>query len=95
MHIEFAADAEQDLDDIAAYLTERNPAAARRTLTAILSTIDHLATFPLLGEPDVVEGFRRLVVPRLPYVAIYRLPDQYHVRVERVLHTSREWPLRR
>ena len=31
-------------------------------------------------------------MPRIPYFIVYTLPDAYHVDVETIVHTSRNYP---
>ncbi|MGZ9073259.1 MAG: type II toxin-antitoxin system RelE/ParE family toxin [Rhodoplanes sp.] len=54
----------------------------------IEKAIDRLRILPLSGRPGVVKGTRILVVPGLPYVAIYRVVDDF-VDIVAVLHTAR------
>jgi toxin ParE1/3/4 len=43
------------------------------------------------GRPGRVPGTCELVIPRLPYIIVYRL-NAGGVDVVRVYHTSRMWP---
>ncbi|HEY8441979.1 MAG TPA: type II toxin-antitoxin system RelE/ParE family toxin [Xanthobacteraceae bacterium] len=62
--------------------------AAKRVIARIEHVIGRLAYLPWSGRPGVVSGTRILVVPGLPYVAIYRIRrDQ--VEIIAVLHTAR------
>jgi toxin ParE1/3/4 len=51
-------------------------------------SIGRLVNLPLSGRPGVVAGTRILVVPRLPYVVIYRV-RQEDVDIIAVLHSAR------
>jgi toxin ParE1/3/4 len=98
MTIRWTDPAQTDFLEILAYIARDNPAAAERVGQRLLSAIDTLAAQPRLGRPGRVAGTRELVVPRLPYVAIYRIIEATHsplsqVEVLRVLHGARRWPI--
>ena len=42
-------------------------------LDQIASVIGRLKTFPRLGHPGVVDGTLERIVPRSPYVIVYRI----------------------
>jgi toxin ParE1/3/4 len=80
--------------DICEYIARDNPAAAERVGRRLPSAVDALAAQPRLGRPGRVGGTRELVIPRLPYVAIYRVVAAAHtaageVDVLRVPHGAR------
>jgi toxin ParE1/3/4 len=94
MRIRWTDPAETDFFDICEYIAHDNPAAAKRVGRRLLSAVDTLATQPRLGRPGRVAGTRELVIPRLPYIAIYRVVEAAHaaageVEVLRVLHGAR------
>lgn len=62
--------ADAEVEGIAAYLAEYNPAAARRFLAALERARRQLAQFPDSGAPGVALGTRRLVVGN--YIVSYR-----------------------
>jgi len=68
MKVVYAPRALRDLDNIVAYLTERNPAAALAVLGAIKSSIDTLSFFSQIGRLVDDAGHRRVPVLRYPYV---------------------------
>lgn len=81
-------------DDIRAAYTnyaERNPDAAGRVVRSISNAINGLAQFPLMGRAGVVPGTRERVLTRYPYKIIYEINGDT-VEVDRVLHTSQQWP---
>lgn len=92
MHVRFSPTAESDLDGIHNYIAEHNPAAALRIIDTLILAADQLGAFPFLGRPGRIDGTRELTVPRTPYILIYTLPDAYHVDVETIVHTRRQWP---
>jgi toxin ParE1/3/4 len=65
----------RDLEDIFAYIAERNPEAARRTLRRIRRRIDDIAQvdFPSMGRRGPLAGTR--VIVEHPYLITY-YPDR-------------------
>ena len=57
----------------------------------IYERIDSLTAFPLLGRPGRAGDTRELVIPGLPYLAVYRLKGDV-IEVSRVLHGAQKWP---
>lgn len=92
MRLRWTRLADRDLDEIAAYIGQDNPAAAAR---AVLELIDQIETLlpkhPGIGRPGRVLGTRELIIARLPYIVPYRIRDR-DIEILRVLHTSRRWP---
>jgi toxin ParE1/3/4 len=88
MNVVYAPRALRDLNGIAAYLSEREPAAARRALGAIKSSIDTLSFFPQIGRLVDDAGHRRVPVVRYPYVIFYRIAGG-DLLILHVRHTSR------
>ncbi|HWE61613.1 MAG TPA: type II toxin-antitoxin system RelE/ParE family toxin [Chloroflexota bacterium] len=81
-------------DDIRAaytYYAERNPDAAGRVVRSIWNAISGLAQFPLLGRVGVVPGTRERILTRYPYKIVYEINGET-IEVDRVLHTSQQWP---
>jgi toxin ParE1/3/4 len=84
--------AERDLDEIAAYIGQDNPAAAARVILELIDLAENLLPAqPAIGRPGRVIGTRELVIGELPYVIPYRVRGQ-DIEILRVLHTSRPWP---
>jgi plasmid stabilization system protein ParE len=88
MNVVYAPRALRDLEGIAAYLVERNPAGATNVLGAIKSSIDTLSFFPLIGRLVDDAGHRRVPVLRYPYVIFYRASGD-ELLILHVRHTSR------
>lgn len=92
----YLAPAKEDLLNIARYHLEKVGADSARKITdAILSFVEHLSDYPLLGQshPDPVlaaKGYRKLVVNH-PYVCIYKVfPDA--VYVYRIVNGTTDYP---
>lgn len=73
MEVVWSADARADLDDLRAYLRNRNPAASRSVVAAIREAANSLGDNPLKGHAGE-EGTREWLVTRYPnYLLIYEL----------------------
>jgi toxin ParE1/3/4 len=84
--------AEGDLDAIADYIGQDNPAAAARVVLELLDQAETvLSRSPAIGRPGRVLGTREFVIAGLPYIIAYRVRDK-DLEILRVLHTSRRWP---
>jgi toxin ParE1/3/4 len=68
MKLRFTQRATQDLIDIADYIRERNPAASLRVRSAILDSLQNLIMSPKIGRRQTVEGVRKLVTRKYPYL---------------------------
>ena len=91
MKLRFTPRATQDLSDIAAYIRERSPQAALRVRASILEALQNLVLFPHVGRPQKVEGVRKLVARRYPYIVYYTADDiAEEVVVLSIQHPSRE-----
>lgn len=58
---------------------------------AIDAAVVHLALHPYSARRGRVAGTRELVVPRTPYLIVYRI-EQKAVVILRVLHGAQDWP---
>ena len=88
MKIAYAPRALADLMAIEAYITRRNPSAAKRVLGVIKSAIDSLEQFPKLGLRIDDENRYRLPIGRFPYVVFYRLADT-EILILHIRHAAR------
>ena len=92
MRLRWTKPAERDLDDIATFIGQDNPAAAARVILELIDQTEALLSHhAALGRPGRVLGTRELVIRDLPHVIPYRVRDRV-VEVLRVLHTSRRGP---
>jgi len=80
-----------DLRGIARYIRRDNPAAARAVAKTILDAADSLSVFPSRGREGRIAGTRELVVPRLPYIVVYRVTTMA-VHILHIYHGARNWP---
>ena len=88
MKLRYKRRALNDLVSIEEYIARHDREAAERVVRRIDRAIGRLLTLPLSGRPGVVQGTRVLVVPGLPYVAIYRVRRDM-VDIIAVLHAAR------
>lgn len=91
MRLRFAPRATQDLIEIADYIRERNPAAALRVRATILDSLQNLVLFPEVGHPQKVEGVRKLVTRKYPYLVYYTFDrDAEEIIILTIRHSARE-----
>lgn len=91
--IDWSAAARRDFRDLTEWFSDRNATVAERVADAIEESVARLEQMPRMGRAGRVAGTRELVVPRTPYIVIYRLQEgEDRVIVVRILHTSRKWP---
>jgi plasmid stabilization system protein ParE len=65
----------QDLVGIADYIREHSPQAALRVRSTILESLQNLIAFPRLGRRQQVEGVRKVITRRYPYLIYYTIDD--------------------
>ena len=83
-------EAQADIEAIALYIYEDNPAAARRWLADMEKRCERLGRMPDLGvaRPDVRPNLRMLAAGS--YIVLYqKIPDG--VEIVRVVHGARRW----
>lgn len=91
MKFRFTRRAVEDLNNIASYLMERNPAGSRRVRAAIMESLRLLASYPHAGTSTTTEGVRKLVVRRYPYLIYYTADErQNEVAILGVKHAARK-----
>ena len=91
MKLRFTPRAAQDLGDIADYIRARNQTAARRVRAAILESLQNLVLFPHVGRPQTVEGVRKLVTRKYPYLVYYTVDEaNAEIVILTIQHPARE-----
>ena len=70
--LRYSRRARRQLDNIHAYIQERNPEAATRVVARIRRSMNLLLDFPKLGPHGLVAGTRELIIVGLPYIVVYR-----------------------
>ena len=91
MIVRFSREAKADIQSIFDYIARDNPLIAARVVSEIEISTRRLALFPLSGRSGAVPATRELVVPRLPYIAIYRVNDDA-VEIIAVFHAAQNKP---
>jgi toxin ParE1/3/4 len=61
-----------DVEDIANYISADNPAAARKMVDAVYTTINRLCDFPQMGHIGYLSDTREFVVSGSHYVIVYQ-----------------------
>jgi toxin ParE1/3/4 len=91
MKLRFTPRAAQDIAAIADYVRARSPGASRKVRAAILHSLQNLVLFPRVGRPQTVEGVRKLVTRKYPYLVYYRVDEAAEeVIILTIRHASRE-----
>jgi addiction module RelE/StbE family toxin len=91
MKLRFTRRAAQDLTDIADYIRKQNPQAALRVRAAILESLQNLVLFPQVGQQQKVEGVRKLVTRRYPYLVYYTADESSEeIIIITIQHAARE-----
>jgi addiction module RelE/StbE family toxin len=80
-----------NLDEIALYVAQENPVAAKQVVETIEQQIQLLRQQPALGRPGRVVGTRELVISNTHFLVPYRIKNN-RVEILRVFHTSRKPP---
>ncbi len=93
MRVKWLRTALANLNAEAEYISQDSPAAAARTVAAIMDAVELLKSYPAMGRPGRVSGTRELVVPGTPYIVPYRVRGDA-VELLRVFHAARKWPSR-
>jgi toxin ParE1/3/4 len=91
MIVAFTQSARADIAAIYDYIAPDSPTAARRVASAIERATHRLSTFPQSGRIGAVETTREIVVPRLPFIAVYRITSDA-VEVIAVFHAAQDKP---
>ena len=91
MKIKWVRLALNDLDEIAVFISQDNPEAARRTVKRIWEATLILSDQPNAGRPGRVHGTRELVIADTPFILPYRVVKNT-IEILRVLHSARKWP---
>jgi len=91
MHLRWSVSAARDLEQIADYLFDKTPQHAPRLIRSLYRAVGSIGTFQKRGRPGKKAGTRELVVPALPYIAVYEVRSDF-VYVVRILHGAQQWP---
>lgn len=91
MRIRWLRKALRNLDDMATWIAEDDPAAARRMVSEVRQAVSLLADQPEMGRSGRVPGTRELLLPRYSLLVPYRVVGA-ELQVLRVFHTRQAPP---
>ncbi|MDB5430427.1 MAG: type toxin-antitoxin system RelE/ParE family toxin [Caulobacter sp.] len=92
MKVRFSPEADADLLGAFEYIVADSPRAAGDIAIRILDAVATLRDTPFKGRPGRVAGTRELVVPRTPYVVMYRVQAD-EIGIVRIMHGRQDWPV--
>jgi toxin ParE1/3/4 len=92
MKVRYTATALHELDEILAYIADRNTVAAASVRARIEALVEQLSNFPFLAQETELEGVRRAALGNYPYNIFYTV-DADEVVILRIRHGARR-PLR-
>ncbi|MFO7875595.1 MAG: type II toxin-antitoxin system RelE/ParE family toxin [Desulfovermiculus sp.] len=81
-----------DIDNIFKYIANDDEGAARSVARKIYDASKELDKYPQVGRKGTVTGTRELIIPRWPYILIYRHQERSALEILRVLHAKQKWP---
>lgn len=92
MTLLWSPEAQQDLRDIRAFISQDDPNLAKKIVARIITLIgEQLPTNPHSGRTGRVAGTRELVIAGTPFVVPYRVKGD-RIDILRVYHAARMWP---
>jgi plasmid stabilization system protein ParE len=91
MRLRWTPAAADDLESISDYLALHLPSFAQSTILEIYQIILTLRSAPYRGRPGREEGTREQVLPRLPYIVVYRVKDN-DVEILHIYHGAQHRP---
>ena len=93
MKLTWSKAALNDLLELGTYIGQDSLDAALRVEKLVHATARLISDFPRLGRIGRVAGTRERVVRNTPYILAYKIA-RGKVRILRVYHGKRRWPLR-
>ena len=92
MRVRWTTPAIEDFTHICDYTQEHfGRAQARRTALTIYDSVESLRGFPYKGKLGRKPGTSELNIPKLPFLAIYRVREGM-IDIVRILHGAQRWP---
>ncbi len=88
MRIRYTETALRELDEILAYIADRNSTAAAAVRTRIERLTGQLSNFPYMAQETERAGVRRLPLGNYPYVIFY-IVDGDEAVILRIRHAAR------
>ncbi|MFP5075130.1 type II toxin-antitoxin system RelE/ParE family toxin [Neisseria sp. WLZKY-1] len=90
MQVNWAPEAQSDLDNIVEFIAADNPFAASNLAETLFETAEKLGQMPYIGRTGRVAGIREFVA-HPNYILVYKVALD-ELRILRVLHGSRKYP---
>ena len=92
MRLRYTTEALANLEAINDFLSERNPAAARRIAAEIRAAAQRLCEFPHIGRTGDAKETRQWVVRRSPYLIVYEVDEaRGEIVVIGAFHGAQDW----
>ena len=89
MRLRWTPAAAEDLESIHTYLSQHHPSFAQPTIRLLYNSARSLRNFTERGRPGTISETRELVLPRLPYIIVYRVTDQV-IEILRIYHGAQD-----
>lgn len=91
MKVRYTRTALDELNEIFAYLADRNIAAASLIVTRVETLVGFLADFPYMAQETEMTGVRRLPLGVYPYNIFYVAEDD-EIVILHIRHGARRFP---
>jgi len=88
MRVRYTETALRELEEILAYIAQRNTGAATSVRARIEDLIGRLSDFPYMAQETERMGVRRLTIGNYPYIIFYTV-EQDEVVILRIRHAAR------
>jgi len=88
MRVRYTATALRELDEILAYIADRNAAAAASVRARVEDLVEQLSNFPFLAQETELKGVRRVPLGSYPYNIFY-IVDVDEIVILRIRHGAR------
>lgn len=89
--IRWTRKAHEDLQAQLAFIERDNPLVVKNIAIQIRNAVESLESFPQLGREGRIEGTQELIIPKLPFICVYR-DVEGQVEILRLLHERMQWP---
>jgi toxin ParE1/3/4 len=89
MRLRWTLEAAHNLESIYLYLRESYPSLAGETIQTLYDATGSLRSFPYRGRLGTIDGTREFVLPRLPFLIVYRINDQ-SIEVLHIYHGAQD-----
>lgn len=80
----------KNIGKILDYIAQDDEDAPRKVAKKIYDASKELDEHPQMGRKGIVSGTRELVIPKWPYILIYRCQEKSEVEILRVLHSKQK-----